>query len=419
VASVRISDDSGGNRDAHRGNNFDVLTTLVSRALPDLSIVINDGVSDVAPGDSLAYILSYFNNGSVAADGVVITQPIPANTAINSAVSTAGWSCSDTVCTLSLGTLAAGAIGTALFPVTVAADIPPGVTRLTSFARIASTAWGDLDANRLDNSDFEITPLVRSLPDVSVTIEDDGLPVLPGGTITYTIGYANVGSFLASGVAIIQRVPSHTTFHAAGSSAGWNCVAGSCSLAVGNLAPGASGSALFSVTADVNLSPSVRNILATTQIGDSATHGNDANRTNNSGFARTEVNHPLPNLVLSAVPITAEFSPGQTVTMTLNYTNTGSTAARGAKLTVSLPRDTMFSSTGGTSGWNCVGRTCTLDLGDVSSGASGSATISFVIGSDLSPLIRRLSVIGRLWHEGMDSDPLNNQGLWGVVVNGG
>ena len=53
---------------------------------------------------------------------------------------------------------------------------------------------------------------------MSLTKSDGGASVAPGGTVSYTLTYANGGNQGASGVVLTDVVPANTTFNAGASS---------------------------------------------------------------------------------------------------------------------------------------------------------------------------------------------------------
>ncbi len=112
--------------------------------------------------------------------------------------------------------------------------------------------------------------------DLAITKDDGGVNSFPGGPVSYTLDYDNLGASTARGVVITETVPDNTTFSPPGSTPGWVCVpddgAGStCTLNVGSVAAGGSGSAIFAVTVDdvASLpSPPPLNITNTASISD-------------------------------------------------------------------------------------------------------------------------------------------------------
>src|SRR4029079_14579107 len=166
------------------------------------------------------------NSGNRGAAGVAISETVPANTTFNAGASTAGWGCvpnnnAGSTCTLTIGGLAAGGGNqTATFAVTVVNPVAAGVTQISNTASIADDGTNGTDPTPGNNSGSDTTPLTGA-PDLSVTKSDGGASVAPGGTISYTLTYANAGNRGASGVVLTDVVPTNTTFNAGASTAGW------------------------------------------------------------------------------------------------------------------------------------------------------------------------------------------------------
>ena len=119
------------------------------------------------------------------------------------------------------------------------------------------------------------TTQVSSSPALSLTKSDGGVSTTPGGTLLYTLDYANAGHIGLAGVTLQETVPANTTFDATGSTPGWSCADASpagtaCTLTIGNLAGGASGTATFAVTVAGAVPAGV------TQIANSATVASSA-----------------------------------------------------------------------------------------------------------------------------------------------
>jgi uncharacterized repeat protein (TIGR01451 family) len=158
--------------------------------------------------------LSYVNNGNQDATGVVLSETVPANSTFDAGASTAGWVCvpdgnAGSTCTLPVGNVAAGASGSAVFAVTVANPLPAGVTQVANTATVADDGTNGPDPTPGDNTDSDDTP-VTAAPDLVVTKDDGGVSTTPGGTVSYTIGYANVGNVGATGVVLTETVPRST-----------------------------------------------------------------------------------------------------------------------------------------------------------------------------------------------------------------
>src|SRR5207247_2452495 len=85
-----------------------------------------------------------------------------------------------------------------------------------------------------------ITTTVTSAPVLAVSATDAPDPVAAGGTITYTLAYANTGNSGATAVVLSDTVPVNTTFVSA--TGGGTLSAGVVTWSIGALAAGGSGS---------------------------------------------------------------------------------------------------------------------------------------------------------------------------------
>ena len=141
--------------------------------------------SDVSPGDTIVYTLSYKNTGNTAADNVVITDTIPANTTlVPGSISSPGTE-SGGVITWNFSSIAANQQGTVSFSVTVNSPLPPEVTEIENFGSIDSDQTTLLASNHVEHN------VVRS--DISVTKDADVTEAEVGQTITYSYTVENTG----------------------------------------------------------------------------------------------------------------------------------------------------------------------------------------------------------------------------------
>jgi CSLREA domain-containing protein/uncharacterized repeat protein (TIGR01451 family) len=259
-------------------------TWTVDAAQPNLTLSKSDGGATVTPGGTVAYTLTYSNSGE-GATGVVLTETVPAQTTFNAGASTAGWVClpnntAGSTCTLSIGSVSNGGNGSATFAVTVANPVAAGVTQISNTASIADDGTHGTDPQPSNNIANDTTTL-NAAPDLSLDKTDAGATVLPGGTVVYTLSYANTGNQAATGVVLTETVSAHTTFNAGASTAGWQCTpngqAGStCTLNVGNLnGGGAQGSATFAVAVAASGLSGVAQISNTASMADDGANGAD------------------------------------------------------------------------------------------------------------------------------------------------
>ncbi|MBP7355521.1 MAG: sortase, partial [Longilinea sp.] len=185
-------------------------------AAPDLSIVKDDGGGSTVPGAVVIYTLTYANVGNQDATGVVITDTVPLHTTFDLAGSSTGWSCVDndpagTLCTYTIGNLAAGASGTITFAVQVDNPLPADVTEILNNALIVDDGSNGEDPDPGNNDDDDDTPTTAA-PDLTITKDDGQTVVGPGVTLTYTLTISNVGNQTATGVLVADTLPLLTSF---------------------------------------------------------------------------------------------------------------------------------------------------------------------------------------------------------------
>ncbi len=382
--------------------------TPIVQQLHDLTVNLHDSRATVTPGGTIVYTVEYANAGVAPASGAAVTIDLPDKTVFNPDASTSGWGCEAGKCSLAIGDVQPGEEGTATFAVDVSNELSTTVRAIRATASIADDGEGASDAHRRNNVDGASTPVVHALPDLVLRMDDGDQGVSADGTIVYALEYSNEGSVEATGAVISIPIPHHTSFDAAGSSAGWECNDGVCTLQVGTVAPASSGTASFAVVLDTELSASVRRISARAHISDDGANGEDAKRRNNLAHERTSVLHALPDVTLELDDGDQDISPGGTIVYSLGYSNKGPVNATGVVLTLRVPRNSVFNESESTDGWNCEGRSCTFDLGDLAAGSSGSVTLAVTVDESAKRRVFALARISDDGEHGRDGNLWNN-----------
>ena len=273
---------------------------------------------------------------------------------------------------------------------------------------------------------------VATAPDLSLTKSDGGASVSPGGTVSYTLTYANSGGVGATGVVLTETVPANTTFNAGASTAGWSCTpnnnAGStCTLALGAVAASGGSSATFAVTVSTPVPAGVSQISNTASIADDGTHGIDPTSGNNTASDTTPITGAAPDLSLTKSDGGASALPGSGISYTLTYANSGNRGATGAVITETVPANTTFNAGASTAGWSCTpngnaGSTCTLAIGAVVAGdGNHTATFAVTVANPVPAGVTQISNTASIADDGTngtDPNPGNNTGSDTTPVTG-
>jgi uncharacterized repeat protein (TIGR01451 family) len=373
-----------------------------------------------APGATLTYALAAANSGNQDLADAVLEETVPALTSFSPAASSPGWACvpaaggAGAACTLDLGALAAGAVGSRNFGVVVQNPLPalpPGYV-ITNRACLHTAAAGVADSCSTVGVPVAGMPLLQVVKTVA---SGSGTP---GATLVYGIAVQNTGNEGAFQVVASETVPAHTAFAAAASSPGWSCIPASgaagaaCSLTLGALGAGATAKALFAVVVDRPLAAGVTAVANTAcaQIilpearGREVRRGRPAPRQTAGAqdpscdtLTTPTLGHPV--LTLDKSYGGGPAAAGALLSFALTAANGGDQDAAGVTLTDTVPAHTTFAAAASSPGWSCVpasgaaGAGCTLAVGGLAAG--GSATATFAVRAD-SPLPAGVQQIGNV-----------------------
>jgi fimbrial isopeptide formation D2 family protein/uncharacterized repeat protein (TIGR01451 family) len=387
----------GGVDDYRRTTSADVTVTG-----PDLVIGKDDGGVTAGAGGVVQYTLTYENQGNGEAAGVSLAETVPAATTFNASVSTAGWTCvpdgdPGAACTFVVGTLAAGAAGSAVFAVNVANPVPEGVEELSNTASVADDGTHGTDPTPQNNSDGDTTP-VGAAPSLSATKTDavvvgggDGA-ANPGDIIEYTIVITNAGDQTVVGVTLTDT-PDDTTRLVPGSVTttqgavtGGNAGVPPVTVAIGAL-PGNGGAATVRYRVTIAPLPAgvgqVANQGVVSATGEIDVPTDDPETSDPNDETATPVT-AAPDLTLAKSDGGAVLTPAGAVGYTLTYENVGDQEATGVVITETVPPVTAFVDAASTPGWSCVpdasaGSTCTFAVGSLAAGAGGSVVFAVAL----------------------------------------
>jgi len=182
---------------------------------PDLALTKTLTSGTLAPGALLTYTLSLTNSGNRAATAVALDEVVPASSTFDAAASSAGWSCTPdgspgSHCSLPLGTVAANALITKTFAVSLANSLPPGLQ--VSNTACARQSPGDADPQGNNCSTIVSKPPAQ-LTDISLTLKADPAvkSLASPDPFTFTLTMSNASDVAATRLTATITLPPFGT----------------------------------------------------------------------------------------------------------------------------------------------------------------------------------------------------------------
>ena len=186
-------------------------------ASADLALGMSASAGTVVATSNLTYTVFLTNAGPALATNIVVTDTLPAGSAlVSSNPSQGSVSATTGVATWNISSLAYGA--TASLSLTVRA--PAGGT-MTNSATV-TTATGD--PNPEDDSASVTTTVIPPTADLALTMTDSPDPVLLGYNLTYTFTVNNLGPASATAVTLVDSLPVGMDFVSASPSGAFSRV---------------------------------------------------------------------------------------------------------------------------------------------------------------------------------------------------
>jgi gliding motility-associated-like protein/uncharacterized repeat protein (TIGR01451 family) len=340
------------------------LVVITNLAAAELSIEKTTDNMNPCAGQPFSYTLTVINHGPVAAQDVVVTEPLPAGLTLLNVIPTHG---SWTAPLWNIGTLQAGDTATLTLNMLVDVDLPFG-TQLINVVNVASTT---LDTNMTNNTDTLIISICTEA-DLWVDKVVDQAVVQAGDQVVYTITIGNDGPSMASNVTVTDVLPAGVTLISAVPSAGtWSAPV----WTVGNLYPGTTETLIITVDTDPSLADGT--VITNTAIISSQT--TDPDPSNNSSSVDFTI---VAGADLEVIK-TSSHNPviaGDTLIYTITVINHGTGNAQNVTVTDILPAGLTPITAVATAGtWTAP----VWSLGTVLAGNTETLTITVVVNSDV------------------------------------
>ena len=293
--------------DPNPGDNSASAETSITPAA-DLALSKTAEPDPVLAGTQLTYSLEIVNTGPQSATGVQVIDTLPPGVTYDSATPSQG-SCSQSsgTVTCGLGTITNGQSATV--EIKVRPQNPGSVLNQASVT--SDVADPDLQNNEADSA-----TAVNSAADLSLTKSDSPDPVPAGQLLTYSLTAHNAGPSSATGVELVDTLPSGVTFDSATPTQGTCSPASSTvSCALGTIASGTN------ATISIRVRPQGAGSITNNATVSSSIF--DPNSADNSASAETTVN-PAADLSLTKSDSPDPVPAGELLTYSLTIHNSGS-----------------------------------------------------------------------------------------------
>jgi large repetitive protein len=315
-------------------------------------------------GGLATWTVTVKNDGPSAAQNVQVTDTPPAFVTSPSAISTMA-TCVGLTCTLT-SPLDAGDTAT----ITVSGTIPADYlgTDITNSATVTSPT------NPTTPPPATVTTPVVTSADLSIVKSSTPNSVIAGQTISWTITVSNAGPSDAQAVQVADSLPGNVSITNVTTQQG-TC-SGSLSCDIGLIPAGTSRTVTITGTVDSDTSA--------TSVGNTATVSSptpDPDTGDHTGSVSTPLT-TLALLGLTKVANSPTIVPGQSISWTINVSNTGPSTARFVELGDTLPNGLTGTAFVPSQGTCDAGGTCLL--GDITVGSTVTIEVSAVVKANVT-----------------------------------
>ncbi len=358
-----VAEDAAGNRSMERvsfsigGGTEPALTAAKTWSLSSDA----DGDGRPSPGDTILFEVVVAAQGTAPVTGMTFLDPVPQHTTLvaGSVTTTVGAVSAIDPITVSLGALAPGEIATVRFIVRVDSPLAAGVNRLVNQGSVASielpTILTDDPAvgGAVDPTIVPVSAAPRLLLEKSdaLAIDADGDGVAsPGDTLSYTLLLRNLGNTAATGLGVVDPIPSHTVLVAGSVTTDRGAITAldPVTVAIESLPAGEVAAIRFAVQVVRPLPPGVVEIAnqgtATSielapVVSDDPETAEAEDPTITMVSARPDLHLGKSDLLVSDADGDGFASPSDELLYVVSLTNSGNTAATTVVVTDSLPQE--------------------------------------------------------------------------------
>ncbi|MFN0111172.1 MAG: Calx-beta domain-containing protein [Blastocatellia bacterium] len=365
---------------------------VVYLQLPSADLSLTKTVNDTTPsvGQNVIFTLTLNNAGPNVANGVTVTDLLPAGLSYVSDNGGGAYNSGTGVWTV--GTIASAASASLQITATVATS-----GAKTNYAQVTASSATDPDSTPNDNSMNQddddsavVTPLAA---DLSLTKTVSNATPNLGSNAVFTLTVSNAGPGSASGVTVTDLLPAGLSYVSDNGGGSYN--SGTGVWTVGTIANAASAS--LQITATVATTGAKTNYAQVTANNatdpDSTPNDNSMNQDDDDSVVVTPQSADLGITKTDGVTTA---TPGQSVTYTITASNAGPSNVTGATVADTFPASL-------TATWTCVGSgggTCTAsgsgninDTVNLPSGGSVTYTVTATISASATGMLSNTATV--------------------------
>lgn len=302
---------------------------IVTVTAPIMTIEKLADVDSADPGDVITYTITVKNTGTGYAAFVWVNDTIPLNTTVVSAVPDYSYKTGRTYTWYMLN------VGPGTITITLELRVEVGTADGTELYNNVTLNYTDANGNKPYPEQWQNVTVTVTAPIMAIEKTADESTADPGDYITYTINYNNTGTGVAAHVWVNDTIPEHTTFDSANpkptsesdSTYTWYFT---------NVNPGE-----YSITITIQVNVGTADL---TELLNKVT----LNYTDATGHLYPEerdtatVIVTAPIMAIEKIADVSTADPGDVITYSIKYNNTGTGKSGNVWVNDTIPADTIY-----------------------------------------------------------------------------